>query len=96
MAAPALPVLLVFLHGFDVWYLNIFHLYDARDARMDSCVFCSCSLTLDFQITVLTEVPQIALSMNMNMDLYEAVLGRERRNGTDCLVGPRFVSSEKE
>lgn len=25
-------------HGFDVWYLNIFHSYDARDARVDSCV----------------------------------------------------------
>lgn len=25
-------------HGFDVWYLNIFHLYGARDARVDSCV----------------------------------------------------------
>lgn len=25
-------------HGFDVRYLNIFHLYDARDARVDPCV----------------------------------------------------------
>lgn len=47
--------------------------------------FCSCSLTLDFQIT-LSKVSQIGLS-NMGLDLYETVLGGENRTGTDCLVG---------
>lgn len=83
-------------HGFDVWYLNIFHLYDARDARVDSCVLLQLFLGTGFSNHCLTVVPQIVLSMNMNIDLYETLLGGERRNGTDCLVGLQLVSSEKE
>lgn len=74
-------------HGFDVWYLNIFHLYDARDARVNPCVLSQLLLDIGFSNHCFTVVPQIALSVNMNMDLYETVLGRKRRNGTDCLVG---------
>lgn len=66
---------------------DIFHLYDARDVRVDSCVLLELFLDTGFSNHCCTVVPQRALSMSMNMDLYETVLEGERRNGTDCLVG---------